>query len=448
MDSTKSVVLALALAFAPLATEAQTAMVEYKYNGMYQFMPQSMSADGEVRLVTKSIEGSKGTARVNLTIYGSNFEEEKVISNPVRVTSTGNTRTKSATRAIISQADTTDITNQIENIATPDDKDEKVTAEDLMTYANYMGSDLATTADGYYYDKRYSYRFYGDTVFGERYPYQFVTLKDGRAYSIYVIKYTPDFTDAQWTTSSWTDYESDMVRTFRLHNLDEDEGYSQSQSLILTQSLFNDDDKYEYIRTMRKAGASGSDGYSSVSPDTGETPPQQTEVTDNVSYGICGYEVVNEDGIVVYTIAIDDEDVTYFTEGSSNENIMVVKMNGELYFIVTTESNSTSKMNKLLVYKLDKETSSAKRIVTSKDILISPTFVKDSQPVTITFKQPTSSRVCVTVTSLEGRVVAKRVVEAGTAAVDISTSGMAKGMYNFSVWGQGHVLENGKVLVR
>lgn len=265
-----------------------------------------------------------------------------------------------------------------------------------------------------------------------------------------VIKYTPDFTDSQWTSGSWTYYEDDMVCAFYLHDLDGDNEYTTSKPLIVTQSLFNDDDKYEYVRTLRKAGATGTDG-GSTSVEVlveDEESPMETETTDKTVYGICGYEVVSEDGTVVFTIEIDDEDVTYYTGNSENVNIMVLKMNGELFFIVTTNSYSSSKSNKLLVYKLDKATNSVKKVETLNDINISPRMVSKSQPVTITFKETADAGTNVLVTSLDGKVMTRSCVKAGETSVDISTSGMATGLYNFTVISKGRVLENGKVLVK
>lgn len=428
--------------------QAQTALVEYDYDGMYQFIPKSMSSDGQVRLVTKSTEGSNGTAKVNITVYGSDFEQEKVISNNVRITSTGNTRTRYATRAVITEADSTDITSDIEERVSPDDMDGSVTEDDLMSYYSYYGEGISKTADGYYYSTQYGNKFYGESVFRERYPYYFVKLAGGKAYRVSVRTYTPDFTDSQWTSDSWTYYEDDMVCAFYLHDLDGDNEYATSKPLIVTQSLFNDDDKYEYVRTLRKAGATGTDGGGNTYVVYGEVSPIETEVTDKTVYGICGYEVVSEDGTVVFTIEIDDDDVTYYTGSSDNVNTMVVKMNGELYFIVTTNSYSSSEKNKLLVYKLDKATNGVKKIETSNDINISPRIVSKSQPVNITFSQAASAESSVLVTSLDGKIMAKRRVNAGEKSISINTARMATGLYNFTVLCKGKVVENGKVIVK
>jgi len=283
--------------------------------------------------LTKSTEGDNGTAQVHITVYGSDFEKEKVISNNARITSTGNTRTRRATKATISECDSTDITSSIEQAVSPDNMDGGVTETDLMNYLKLYGESLNVTADGYYYSNNTN--SYGVEVFGLRYPYYFVLLKNGKAYRVNVRKYVPDFTGSQWTSNSWTDYENatDMVRSFVLHDLDGDKGYSVSEPLIVTQSLFNDDSKYEYVRTLRKAGAKGGGGTITDNPSTNEESPIQTKTLDETIYGVCGYEVVSEDGSVLFTIEIDDDDVTYYTEGSDSENIMVVKMNGELYFI-------------------------------------------------------------------------------------------------------------------
>lgn len=431
--------------------QAQTANIEYSYYGMYQFIPKSMTTDGNVRLVTKSTEGSNGTAKANITVYGSDFEKEKTITNNVRITSTGNKRTRRATSATISASTSQDITSEIEQRVSPDNMDGSVTADDLIEYGSLTGDVLSMTADGYYYSS-YCYNFYGGDVFGQRYPRYFIELKDGKAYQVTVTRYVPDFTDSQWQSSSWTYYENvdDIVCSFRLHDLDEDKGYTQSESLILTQSLFNDDDKYEYIRTLRKEGASGGGSSSvvDVTPSDNEQSPIETETIDESNYGIGGYEIVAEDGTVVFTIEIDDKDVHYYAEGAENDNVMVVKMNGELYFIVTTTSYSSSNTNKMLIYKLDKKTSSAKKLVTSNDIIISPRVVSKSQPVNISFKKAISADSNVIVTSLDGKVMAKRTVKAGETSVDISTSGMAAGLYNFTVINKGKVVENGKVIVK
>jgi len=444
---------ALALVLAVNGLQAQTAKVEYAYDGMYQFIPKSMTADGKVRLVTKSADGSNGTAQVHITVYDSDFEQEKIISNNARITSTGNTRTRKATRATISECDSTDITSDIERVVSPDNMDGNVTVDDYKSYCKYYGDNVNMTEDGLYYSDygyNYGYEFYGYEVFGYRYPYVFVTFEGGKAYRIKVMKYTPEFTDSQWTNDSWTYYESanGLIRSFVLHDLDEDKGYNKSDQLIVTQSLFNDDSKYEYIRTLRKAGVAESGELNTSTSTSSEESPTQTETLDKTVYGVCGYEVVSEDGSVVFTIEIDDEDVTYYTEGSDSENIMVVKMNGELYFIVTTKSYSSSKSNKMLVYKLDKTTNSVKKVKTSNDIRILPRIVNNPQPVSITFKEAVNTDVNVVVTALDGKIVTKRNVRAGETSVDISTAGLATGLYNFTVLSKGRVVENGKVIVK
>lgn len=439
-NKTRMAMLALGLAMGIGTANAQTAKLEYNENDMFQFIPKSLSSDGNVRLVTKSSEGSDGTKKINITVYDSNFEQEKVISNNVRVASAGNKKTRNATSATVTEADSIDITYDIEYSISSDNIDGNITADEFMTYINNMG--YTATADGYYYIPYESNGYYGEWIFGQRYPYHFIIFKDGKGWEIHVMKYTPDFTNAEWTSSSWTDYEYDMVRTFRLLDLDEDKNYSQSRSMILTQGLFNDDDKYEYIRTMRKAGGTGDDESSYVNV---EGYPSQTVYIDDVTYGICGYEVVNEDGDVVFTINVDDEDIEYYTE--DDEAIEILKMNGEVYFVISTEYYTVDN-SKLLIYKLDKSSNSVKKITTANDILISPKFVGQRQPVSIDFSQPTSTPASVVVTSLDGKMVGRYNVKAGETSVKISTTAMASGLYNFTVYGKGGVLENGKVVVK
>jgi len=102
----------------------------------------------------------------------------------------------------------------------------------------------------------------------------------------------------------------------------------------------------------------------------------------------------------------------------------------------------------MLVYKLDKTTNIVKKVETSNDIRISPRFVSKSVPVNITFKEAINAEATIVVTSLDGKVVAKRRVGAGETSVYISTEGMAAGLYNFTVFSKGRVVEDGKVIVK
>jgi len=89
-------------------------------------------------------------------------------------------------------------------------------------------------------------------------------------------------------------------------------------------------------------------------------------------------------------------------------------MNGELYFVFTIKSYSSSESNKMFVYKLDKTTNSVKKVKNSNDIRISSRIVSNPQHVSITFKEAVNTDANVVVTALDGKIVTKRNVRAAS----------------------------------
>lgn len=226
-------------------------------------------------------------------------------------------------------------------------------------------------------------------------------------------------TGSDGTSFEELDYNlTDAVAALRVFNLEED-GYYDSEDLYITQTLFNNDEKYEYVRTLRKESVG----------ENGETV-----------YKDCGFEVVQDDGTVVLTFDVGETDLYWWLD--------VVLMNGQTYLLLQANDDAQRDTYLVHIYKLDKSSNSVKKAKTVDGIRISPRLVSKSQPVNIAFKQAASAGTSVVVTSLDGKVVARRTVNAGDTSIDISTTRMATGLYNFTVFAKGKVVENGKVIVK
>lgn len=305
--------LALPMAFALMAGNAQAQIATTDEVTEMTFVPKCMSSNVQAKLVTLCPEGENENAKLNVTVYSPDFEQEKTFSIKARVTSTGN---------------------------------------------------------------------------------------DGTTYE--------DIYDSWWTA----------VNSFHFYNLDEDQYYS-SEDLFVTQTLFNDDDKYEYVRSKFKA----------VAAENGGT-----------EYATVGFEVVQDDGTVVLSIDYEeseDYDTWWF----------IVKLNGEMYWF-TVQSYYHRGRYSYCIYKIDKTASSVKKVKTLSGIKIAPRVVGKSHPVNIAFSHEAGEGTTVVVTALDGKVVAKRNVDAGETSIDISTARMTSGLYNFTVFSKGKVVENGKVIVK
>jgi hypothetical protein len=204
---------------------------------------------------------------------------------------------------------------------------------------------------------------------------------------------------------------SEVYKGLQFYNVDT---YAGSISPF-TQTIFNNDDKIEYVRAV------------------GEKSP----------WGIMGnitkYEVVNEDNEVLFTI-----------EGSSNDSdLSIYRWHGKDYLFHRMYSSSTD-TDIVNVYAINKDgnESSISKVKTMSGISAFPTLANRNNVVDVTIDEASAAEGGeLVIVDNGGRVVAKLPFEPGQTTVPVRTSRMRTGVYNITL-NNGAKIENARIIVK
>lgn len=193
-------------------------------------------------------------------------------------------------------------------------------------------------------------------------------------------------------------------------NLSGDSNYA---TMFLTQTLFNDDEKYEYVVGI----PDGSDSYGKIS----------------------GFKIVSEDGTVLQTVS--------FGMGASSEpDIIEIGMN--TYFAFEMYEDSESWNSYLNLYKINKSDDPTKVSVATAPVRISvsPRVAERNQDITVVAEGEGIREVVVT--DAAGRIVYSTKAAAGQQTVKINSRHLSSGLNVVSVKSADGKNENCKVIVK
>lgn len=190
-------------------------------------------------------------------------------------------------------------------------------------------------------------------------------------------------------------------------------GCDSRESASVTQTLFNNDEKYEYICSSGR-----------VSQDT---------------YLLKGFKVLTEDGECLYEFqgAIEE---TY--------DVMVIQINGKNYLSVVEHLDQGKYTTHFL--RIDKGANSVQEVCKVNGRMnIHPTIADRDAQITITLDDDNKSmdRELI-ITGVNGQLVDRRTIPAGENTVKVSASMMRSGLYNFTLQKKSEIVDNGKVIVK
>lgn len=199
----------------------------------------------------------------------------------------------------------------------------------------------------------------------------------------------------------------------RVLNLDDSE-FSEdiNQYVIITQSLFNDDEKIEFVRSVY---------------DTSEGRTK-------------ALEIVNEDNEVLTTIECP--------ENSDYKSYpYILKWDGSFYFaIMSRDYENTYSWN---IYLIEKATNSIRKVNTAPLMSVMPVLAKRNSTVNVTLDAETVKNGGeLIITDSNGRTVGRSYVDAGQTSVPVTTDRMGSGVYNITLTEKGKKVENARIIVK
>ena len=224
--------------------------------------------------------------------------------------------------------------------------------------------------------------------------------------------------------------------------------------LPFSQTFFNDDEKFEYVR-LKAEIAEGANGPS-VSIGGGQDAAEYLfgitssdrdgdgEIDIRSTYfglHISGIEIVTEDGNIVYSIplAADCVDTPRVQIFKSNNNILAQVE----YNWYNSDNNYTHTTR---FYRIDKTSGVAKVVREETKVSATPNPAFAGTPVIMTI--PDGSNRHVEVSNLNGARMASYNIGANSSQVSIPTANLTSGMYLFSVIIDGKRVDTCKIIIR
>ena len=216
-------------------------------------------------------------------------------------------------------------------------------------------------------------------------------------------------------------------------------------SARISQTLFNDDDKYEFILPEMAVFETTYKNW--WSDETGDTI-----FVTNYEHRVIGYKIVSEDGTILHKIILNEEkdpdmECSAYIMSIGEKNYLVI-----YYRASGTEDNFKEGYEVTRFYEIKKDSNGAniqKVREMSGSMIIRPTVANRDEQITITLNEENSNVAReLIVTGVNGQLIERRDIPAGKNTVRISASMFSSGMYNFTLQKKGQIIDNGKVIVK
>ncbi|MCM1312389.1 MAG: T9SS type A sorting domain-containing protein [Bacteroides sp.] len=382
-------------------------------NGYLRFMPKQFSYTGKPQVITQT--GDYENSRI--CVYDENFELKKEFAQSYP----SKKRVVKEERVIKGYVEEEDYTDYfyVENY-------EDVT-EALNYVIEYAKSHGATehTIDGTVHTFRPS-----ELPDDPDSRYQYYTYTEGayRGYEHRVHKVPEYSEDWQVVSDEIKEYGSYDV-TLSLYDMDNNA--FPDASFVATQTLFNNDEKYECLAFAYQPGTEGHTYESDYVYSGGKSiaTKRETEYSERVLL------VVSEDGTLLYSFPQCNIDY-----------VDIYILNGKTYLAVYSSWDRGD--DTIMFYEIEKETNSVKQ-VNLGGVTISPRMAHRSDNITVeTGADNVSLRKDIVITSMSGQMMERHSIPAGETTAQIRATRLSSGVYNFTVYANGKKIDNGKIIIR
>ena len=241
--------------------------------------------------------------------------------------------------------------------------------------------------------------------------------------------------EGNWTETSRSTRRNSSDHCFYMSETTFGESYA-----VMSQTLFNNDDKYEIIVPVYGGEAIYQEGNSS------------TRIVYK-NYVATSLNIVSETGEVLHTLEAGENQFICLDEG----NIYIVKIGNKTYISLPIGDITPDSWGEWFYrysfyrwYEICKETNSVNFVRETRGSMnIRPTVANRDEQITITLNDENSNAAReLIITGVNGQLVDRRDIPAGENTVTVSAAMMRSGMYNFTLQKKGEIMDNGKVIVK
>lgn len=293
----------------------------------------------------------------------------------------------------------------------------------------------------------YEYLYFAYNSFGVKYPKLYWLASKGNMYECKT-NYEVEYSDWQ-VTNTYTQNKQKSLDRLRLCNINLNSGDGRANYyFIASQTLFNNDEDFEYIIPKYKlsknsnVGGYPSDIYTGDKDESIDTV-QTTCISEESNLYLAGFQVVSSEGNVISNIDFD-----------AGEGVSSIDL--DYAYVITIGSNTylafdgydSNDKRATLFYKINRTTSDIKKVkVASNSMLVSSTAQEHNAIVNINFTDENNGGSIIVVTSANGVNIKQVAVPSNQKNVQFSFTGNA-GVYCVSRIQKGKISEVKKVMIK
>lgn len=327
-------------------------------------------------------------------------------------------------------------------------------------YRTYKSGNISFAVDSIVEFINYSYKFvdsicvvndsvrfitsyYQEETEGKSYPAYYYRYKDSELCAV-TVSYNSAYT-GEWVTEV-NHYDDDFTVVLGYYDMDASTHTGEGYTGILfgTQSLFNNDNKLEFIREAYEEVLDGEPQERDRDGD-GEVDYRQTRYEDRTK----AFEIINEDNEVLATIECPANSVYSYP--------MIFKWGANHYLAIRSQFRGdyieeyygyeyTYSWN---IYLIENETNSVRKVNAAPLMSVMPVLAERNSTVNVTLDAETAKNGGeLIITDSNGRTVGRSYVEAGQTSVPVTTDRMGSGVYNITLTEKGQKVENARIIVK
>ena len=362
-----------------------------KGKGYIRVAPKEFCYDGKVKLIMD--ESGYGETAGLFKIYDSNFEVEKTVTLNL-----GESKYKEIKQRRHYGAPVLIGYEDYKNYEYAETWEE---AKGLFNMNEY------TEKEGYQLWENTEDRYYKFETFGKTYPYSYYYWNPEDKYIYYR---SNNYTDTY--TGDWYNYDEDegtrTIEPIYFEFNDYDNNRSVEIGFSISQTLFNNDEKYEALVPK----------FSQKEVISNEIDEDGDGVIDHRTMSVgrytTGFSVVSEDGTELYSI---ETDFHLYLDA-------LVKINGKLYIIADVNNSDDEDC---IFFEINRETSNIKQVAKLKGMRVSPTIAEQTDNITVELGEGSNAKEIVVVNG-NGQVVKQIPVKNGERQITINAGSLNRGL--------------------
>lgn len=435
----KLFILAVSI-MATVAVSAQVSLQNKKHNPIY-VMPAEFTSDGKDYLQSfdDGIDASRyedghfysdaAVSSYTLDVFNDDFEKVKSVNIPVDVYNEKTTVYNQEMVPTVASTHESEVSAYIPIV------DSDWTIIEAIYSPQFGEGKAETKGDTTYIYPTDTLDYYDYEKYGELYPREY--YKYSRDWHLFRVSIVYQLV----ATENWVvdeDNGHEYNEGFCASHIEAGQ-YGEDFDFIVTQTLFNNDANYEYLKPVCEL-ITETDADTITEYDY-EGGLYYTYIKKSVhnNYYIKGFNIVSETGTVLATASFD-----YFNdtpEKGSWVYFNLIKLNDKTYLCANTTQYT-------YYYKIDPTSSSIKQVGRAKKAHVSPTVANRYEDITVELEEDGTSAHKVSVVDAAGRTVYNANVPAGQRSVKINASRLSNGMNIISVKNGNSKPNNCKVYVK